>query len=217
MRRGVGARRRRVGPRLVAAIDAVSDPSTSLAIHLTLAGVLVTGSALVHPSRRPLAWLGGLLLAAATWVRFADLGVDAPEAYTLPSAVALVLVGLRRLYVDREADTSTALAPGLVLATTPSLLWLMVTDPVSWRAVLLGLGCLALVLVGVRLRWNAPLLIGSIVGGLLVLRELAPYASATPQWVLIGLAGTALTVVGITWESRMRDLRQAASYLGRLR
>lgn len=200
-----------------AAIDAVPDPSTSLAIHLTIAGVLVNGSALVHPSRRPLAWLGGLLLAAATWVRFADLGVDAPEAYTLPSAVALVLVGLRRLHVDREADTSTTLAPGLVLATTPSLLWLMVTDPVSWRAVLLGLGCLALVLVGVRLRWNAPLLIGGIVGGLLVLRELAPYAAATPQWVLIGLAGTALTVVGITWESRMQDLRHAASYLGRLR
>ena len=200
-----------------AAIDAVSDPSTSLAIHLTLAGVLVSGSALVHPSRRPLAWLGGFLLAAATWVRFADLGVDAPEAYTLPSAVALVLVGLRRLYLDRETDTSTALAPGLVLATTPSLLWLLVTDPVSWRAVLLGLGCLALVMVGVRLRWNAPLLIGSIVGGLLVLRELAPYAAETPQWVLIGLAGTALTVVGITWESRMRDLRHAASYHGRLR
>lgn len=200
-----------------AAIDAAADPSTSLAIHLTLAGVLVGASALVHPSRRPLAWLGGFLLAAATWVRFADLGVDAPEAYTLPSAVALVMVGLARLYRDPAADTSTALAPGLVLATTPSLLWLMVTDPVSWRAVLLGLGCLVLVMVGVRLRWNAPLLIGSVVGGLLVLRELAPYAAETPQWVLIGLAGTALTVVGITWESRMRDLRQAASYLGRLR
>lgn len=199
------------------AVEASADPSTSLAIHLTLAGVLVGASALVHPSRRPLAWLGGLLLAAATWVRFADLGVDAPEAYTLPSAVALVLVGLAHLYRDPAADTSTALAPGLVLATTPSLLWLLVTDPVSWRAVLLGLGCLALVMMGVRLRWNAPLLIGSVVGGLLVLRELAPYAAQTPQWVLIGLAGTALTVVGITWESRMRDLRHAASYLGRLR
>ncbi len=200
-----------------AAVDAAAHQNTSLALHLTLAGALVSASAILHPSRRPLGWLGGLLLAAATWVRLADLGVDAPEAYTLPSAVALVLVGLRRLDRDPGASTLTTLAPGLLLATTPSLLWLMVTDPVSVRALLLGLGCLGLVLAGVRLRWNAPLVIGGLVGGLLVLRELGPYAAATPQWVLIGLAGTLLTVVGVTWESRMQDLRHATAYLGRLR
>ena len=50
-----------------------------------------------------------------------------------------------------------------------------------------------------------------------MLRELAPYAAQTPQWVLIGAAGTVLIGVGITWEARLRDLRQAAGYLGRLR
>ena len=52
---------------------------------------------------------------------------------------------------------------------------------------------------------------------LVVLRELAPYAVAIPQWVLIGLAGTVLTVVGVTWERRVRDLRAASTYVGRLR
>ena len=56
-----------------------------------------------------------------------------------------------------------------------------------------------------------------MVGGLLVLREVAPYAEATPRWVLIGLAGTLLTVVGVTWERRVVELREAAAYLGRLR
>ena len=56
-----------------------------------------------------------------------------------------------------------------------------------------------------------------MVGALVVLRELAPYALETPQWVVIGLAGTVLIACGVTWESRMRDLQQAASYLGRLR
>ena len=41
--------------------------------------------------------------------------------------------------------------------------------------------------------------------------------SQTPQWMLIGAAGTVLIACGITWESRMRDLQQAAAYLGRLR
>ncbi|GAA2145869.1 hypothetical protein GCM10009844_21140 [Nocardioides koreensis] len=200
-----------------AAVPAAADPTTSLAVHLTLAGALVSAGALVNPSRRHLAWLGGALLAAATWVRLAELGVHAPEAYTLPSAVALLLVGLRHLRRHPAASTVTALGPGLALATTPSLLWVLAGDPVSARALLLGLGCLALVLVGTRLRWHAPLVAGTSAGTLLVLRELAPYAAATPQWILIGLAGTLLTVVGVTWESRMLEVRHAAAYLGRLR
>ena len=184
-------------------------------MHLTIAGALFTASALVHPDRRVLGWPGGVLLAAATWVRLADLGVQAPEAYTLPSALALLALGLLRIHRDPTTPTARALGPGLTLATVPSLLWVLV-DPVSPRAVLLGAGCLVLILLGARLRWSAPIVVGSTVGGLLVLRELTPYAADVPQWVLIGIAGTLLTVVGITWEHRMRDVRYAAGYLRRL-
>ncbi len=204
---------------LVAAAASVSnaaDVTTSLAVHLTLAGALVTASSLVHTDRRMLAWPGGLLLAAATWVRLFDLGVDTPEAYTLPTAVVLVLVGLHRLWRHPGSGTDT-LVPGLVLATLPSLLWVIAVDPVSPRAVLLGGACLGLVLAGSELKWSSPLVVGTVVGCLLVLREVAPYAEATPRWVLIGLAGTLLTVVGVTWERRVVELRDAAAYLGRLR
>uniref|UniRef100_UPI0035615286 SCO7613 C-terminal domain-containing membrane protein n=1 Tax=Nocardioides sp. TaxID=35761 RepID=UPI0035615286 len=136
--------------------------------------------------------------------------------YTLPSAVALVLVGLYRLRMSADVPTSTALLPGLALATVPSLLWVL-EDPVSIRALILGVACLALLLFGAAARWHAPVLVGAVVGGLVVVRELAPYAAQTPQWVLIGAAGAVLIGSGITWESRMRDLRNAAAYLGRLR
>jgi hypothetical protein len=200
----------------VGAIAAADDPTVALAVHLTVAGVLVCASALVHPDRRTLGWAGGLLLAAATWVRLADVGVTAPEPYTMPSAVALLLVGLYRLRRDPDASTVVALLPGLLLATVPSLLWVL-ADPLTVRAALLGAGCLLLVLAGTALGWNAPLLVGAAVGTAVVLRELAPYAAQTPQWVLIGVAGTLLTVVGITWERRLRDLRGASAYVGRLR
>jgi hypothetical protein len=199
-----------------AGVTSAGDPSVSLAVHLTLAGAFVTASALVHRDRRALGGLGGLLLAAATWVRLLDLGVQAPEAYALPTAVALVLVGCDRLRRTPGTSTLTALLPGLALATVPSLLAALV-DPLSPRAVLLGLACLVLLVGGSAVRWTAPVLVGSTVGGLLVLRELAPYAAETPQWVLIGAAGTLLIGVGVTWEARLRDLRQAASYLDRLR
>ncbi len=198
------------------AIPYAADVSVSLAVHLTLAGALVTASSIVHPSRRVLAWPGGILLAAATWVRLADLGYVSPEPYTLPSAVALVLVGLHRIRRADDAATVPTLGPGLVLATVPSLLWVL-ADPVTTRAAVLGAACLVLVLVGAHLRWHAPVIVGAVVGGLVVLRELAPYALQTPQWMLIGAAGTVLIACGITWESRMRDLHQAAAYLGRLR
>ncbi|MDX6359478.1 MAG: hypothetical protein QOH37_2532 [Nocardioidaceae bacterium] len=199
-----------------AAIADAGDAQLALAVHLTVAGVLVTASSLINTTRRELAWPGGLLLAAATWVRLVQLGVHAPEAYTLPSALVLCAVGAWRLRRDEASATLTTLAPGLALATVPSLLQTL-DEPVSVRALLLGIACLGLVLSGVRLRLSAPLVVGALVGTLLVIRELAPYAATVPPWLLIGLSGTLLTLVGVTWESRMRDLRTASQYVGHLR
>jgi hypothetical protein len=200
----------------LAAVLAATDVPVALAVHLTVAGALVTTSAILHPSRRELAWAGGLLLAAATWVRLADLGVHVVEAYTLPSALVLLAVGVWRLRHDDRSATLRVVAPGLTLATVPSLL-VALGDPVSLRALLLGLACLALVLAGVAARWAAPLVVGGAVGATLVLRELAPYAAQLPPWLVIGLSGTLLTAVGVTWESRMRDVRTASHYVAGLR
>jgi hypothetical protein len=184
------------------------DLPLAVAVHLTVAGAFVT--------LRGHRWAGGLLLDAATWVRLWDLGVTAPEAYTLPTALVLLAVGVHRLDGDPDADTTSTLLPGLVLATVPSLVWAL-TDPLSTRAALLGAACLALVLAGAALRWSAPVAVGSLVGLVLVLRELAPYAALWPQWALIGTAGSLLLAAGVTWEARVRDLRRTAAYLERLR
>ncbi|MET1061096.1 MAG: hypothetical protein ABWX84_15960, partial [Nocardioides sp.] len=187
---------------------------TWLAVYLTLAGVLVTVSALLHPTRRVLAWAGLALLTLAQWVRLEQLDVDQVEAYTLPLALVLLAVGGWRMAHD-GVSSRRALSAGLALGLGPSLLVALV-DPVSLRAALLGLACVLLVLVGAGNRWAAPLVAGAGVGAALVLRE-AQYAQVVPQWVLIGLLGTVLTVVGVTWEQRLNDLRQAAGYVRRLR
>jgi hypothetical protein len=191
--------------------------NTWLAIYLTTAGVAVTADALLRGDRRYLAVPGGLLLAMATWVRLWDLGVHAPEAYTLPSALVLVGLGLLRLRRDPGAGTLATLAPGLSLALLPSLLWALAEAP-GWRALLLGIACLALVLAGVAARWTAPVLVGATVGGLLVLRLAAPYIGSTvPRWVLIGCAGALLVAVGATWERRLQEARQLVGYVRALR
>ncbi len=199
-----------------AGVLAAADVSVSLAVHLTVAGGLVTATSLAHRDHRPLAWLGGLLLATATWVRLFDLGVHAPEAYTLPTAVVLLLAGLAWMNRDAEASTVAALLPGLTLATLPTLLWAL-ADPLSTRAVVMGGVCLVLLLGGASFRWTAPVLVGFLGGAALVVRELAPYAAQAPQWMVIGAAGAVLIGAGVTWEARVRDLRRGAAYLARLR
>ena len=198
----------------VTADDAVAG---WLAVYLTVAGVVVTTTSLVRADRRMLGWAGGLLLAAASWVRLWDVGVSAPEAYTLPSAVALGLVGLRHLRQHPAASTMTALAPALGLALLPSLVWVL-WEPGTMRAALLGAACLALLVVGLRMRWTAPVLFAATVGACVVLRHAAPHiGDALPRWVLIAAAGTVLISMGVTWERRVQEARAFAGYLRALR
>lgn len=199
------------------ALARVSSQAEWTAVYLTVAGVVVVLMSLLRSDRRQVGWVGGLLLAMASWVRLWDLGVSTPEAYTLPSAAVLVVVGVLHLRRHPQSSTMTALAPGLSLALVPSLLWALV-DPTGPRALLLGLGCLLLVLGGAGLRWTAPIVLGATVGAALVLRLAAPYiGDAVPRWVTIGTAGVLLLALGATWERRLGEVRQVVGYVRALR
>ena len=192
--------------------------ATWLAVMLTLAGATTTVVALTRDDRRHLGWAGGLLLAAASWVRLADVGVSAPEAYTLPTALALLVTGWHRTRTrtDPTVGTLAAWSPGLGLALVPSLLWAL-ADPLSWRALLLGLACFVLTVVGSQLRAAAPFAWGATVGAVLVTWEVLPPALEMSAWLVTGLAGAALLVLGASWEQRVNDARSALGYLRALR
>lgn len=185
-----------------------------LAVHLTIAGAALTAVSLLHEHRRGVGWGGLALLTAAQWVRLEQLGVETVEAYTLPLGAVLLGIGLLRLRTS-DVSSTRALGAGLSLALVPTLLQVLL-DPVSMRAVLLGVACAASLGVGAAMRWSAPLVAGATVGALVVLRE-AQHAAVLPQWVVIGLVGLVLTVVGITWEQRLAEIRAAAGYVRRLR
>ncbi len=206
---------------VVVAVAGVAASSSSLqptwtAAYLTTAGVVASLTALLRPDHRRVGWLGGALLATASWVRLWDIGVQAPEAYTLPSAAALAIAGLMQLRHRPGSSTMAALAPSLSLGLVPSLLWVL-WEPVGLRSVLLGLACLALLVLGVRLRWAAPVGFAAAVGTLVVLRQVTPITDAVPQWVLIGSAGTLLVGMGITWERRINEARAVLGYVRALR
>ncbi|HEX7186642.1 MAG TPA: hypothetical protein VF423_00325, partial [Actinomycetes bacterium] len=164
-------------------------------------------------------WLSGLLLAASSWVRLAMSDVTAPEAYTVPPALALLAAGAWRRHRDPEGSSWRAYAPGLALALVPSLLR-AVTDAGQLRPLLLGLAALAVIGLGVARRLQAPLVIGGAVLAVDALVQLAPYLAAAydavPRWVTIGAVGLLLLGAGATYERRVQDLRRVGRHVARL-
>ncbi|UUU42908.1 SCO7613 C-terminal domain-containing membrane protein [Streptomyces sp. NBC_00162] len=207
----------------VLAVALSAGRAGTLALVLALAGVICSGAA-VRADRRALGWAAGALFVASSWVRLAEAGVTAPEAYTLPVTVPALVLGFLRRRKDPVASSWTAYGPGLAATLLPSLLTVLGGSPAgtaSWlRPLLLGLAALAVTLAGAHRRLQAPLLLGGAVLAAVALHELAPYvvqiAGALPRWVAPALAGLLLLAVGATYEKRLRDARRLKDAIGRL-
>lgn len=186
-----------------------------LSLVLTLLGAAAAGVGITDARRRPSALVGSLALVLAWWLRLVASDIDVVEAYTLLPATALLVVGLVPV-LQRAASTVPTLLPGLTLAIVPSLP-LTIADPGSLRGMLVLAGAVALLAAGTTLRWAAPFAVGAVVVALVAVAHLGPYVEATPRWVVLGTVGLTMLVVGVTWESRVRDLRSAVAYVEALR
>jgi hypothetical protein len=196
---------------------AVGDTSPSHgAAELTVAGVAAGITAYLSNDRRRAGWVSGVLLTVASWIRLADNDIQVVEWYTLPAATALLVYGTRRLRKDQRESSLRCLGPGLVLALTPSLL-LALREPVSWRGLLVGLASVGLVVLGVKARLAAPFVIGVFATALVAIRNIWPVAAFVPRWTLLFLVGGVLLAMGVTWESRVNDVRTASRYVRGLR
>lgn len=196
---------------------AMADSSPShRALELTIAGVAAGITAYLSDDRSRVGWVSGVLLTVASWIRLADNNIEAVEWYTLPAATALLVYGVRRLRRDSSASTWRCLGPGLALAMVPSLS-VALDQPITWRGLVVGLASVALVAVGVQLRFAAPFAVGAVATGLMAIRYIWPVAAFLPRWGLLFLIGGLLLWAGMTWESRVNDVRTAGRYVRGLR
>jgi hypothetical protein len=200
----------------VAGLAMAEGSPSHRALELTVLGVAAGITAYLSEDRRPAGWVSGLLLTVASWIRLADNNVQTVEWYTVPAAVALLVYGIRRLRRDPRESTWRCLGPGMLLGLTPSL-WLALDEPISWRGLLVGLASVTLVALGVRFRLAAPFALGVVATGLLALRNIWPVAAFIPRWSLLFLVGGVLLFVGMTWESRVNDVRAAGGFVRGLR
>ena len=206
------------GVAAASALVLAGDDGDVLWLALLVVGVGL-GLVATTPERHRLGWLAGLVLAASSWVRLALADVDAPEAYTVPAAVALLVVGALRRRQDPAYSSWKAYGAGLSLALAPSLVR-AVTDAGNLRPLLLAVVAAVVVGAGVARRLQAPLLVGGAVLTVDALVQLAPYLAAAydvvPRWLTIGLLGLALLGAGATYEKRVQQLRRVGRRVAEL-
>ena len=194
---------------------AFPDDASVAAMVLTLVGSTVAVVAVRYRDRHDAAWIGIVLLGAATVIRLVE-DVRAPEVYTLPAAALLLGAGWWRMGADPNVGSARAFSSGLSLALLPSLL-LALDEPVSPRGALVAAGGLVTLVVGVLRRWAAPFVAGALTTALLALRHVGPVIEGLPRWISLGTVGLVLLLVGVTWEQRRRDVEATSRYLVALR
>lgn len=189
-------------------------PAVLAATLLAVAGLTCSGYALL-PRRGWAAVLASLLCSAAIWTLLLDRDVSTVEAYSLPLAVLVGVVGLVRLRRDPSTPSWLTVGPALGLALLPSAV-ASVDDPSLTRPLLVLVAGAAVLVLGVRLRWQSPLVIGAVALAVVAVSQLGPYAVGLPRWLSFGLVGLLLLVLGARYEQRRRNARQALAWMSGL-
>ncbi|MGO4256672.1 SCO7613 C-terminal domain-containing membrane protein [Marmoricola sp. RAF53] len=202
---------------LVTGFAAATFPvhDATVTVVLTIVGTAVALVAVLERDRDQIAWFGAAVLGLAALLRV-DADLALPELATAPAAALLLVAGVRRMLADTEVSSIRALGSGLTLALLPSLL-IVLDEPVSVRAALLGCAAVAALAAGIGRHWAAPFLAGSGTLAVLAVRQLGPVVEGLPRWISLGTVGVVLLAVAVTWESRRRELRTAERYLAALR
>jgi hypothetical protein len=160
------------------------------------------------PARRWWFWPAVSAVIVTGWIEAGVHSIYAPELYSTPIGLLALVLGMQVARREPTTPSWLVFGPGLLILTVP-LVAPALREPLSWRALALGVIALLSLLAGARFKLQAPLLIGAAELALLVLTELSPYALALPRWVMIGTVGVLLLTLGVTWESRLADLRSA--------
>lgn len=171
------------------------------------------------PARAVLSWLAATLGAVA-WGQVLDGALWAPavvEVWSVPAAVAAAAAGMWVRRARRRPMSSWLVnGPAALLAVGPSAAVALGQSP-GVRSVLVLVAACAFLLVGVAMSQQSLVLTGSAVCVAIALHLLGPVVLWVPRWVVLTTAGVLLLVVGVTYESRLRQARRAGRWVAGLR
>ncbi|MEU6859158.1 hypothetical protein AB0B28_09850 [Glycomyces sp. NPDC046736] len=198
-----------VGMSLIWLVADVGAFGASLAAPLgfTAYALALAAAALLTPQWRVVYATTSCAAAIVAQLLFtAYSGATVVELYTAPPAALLLGLGLWLLKRSPRTGSWAALAPALAAGFGPTLALALGPDGEPWRRITLGAVALAVVLLAANRRWQAPMVIGTIVLAALAVNEIALVWSLVPKWAPLAIGGAILIAAGATLEQRRRDL-----------
>ena len=193
----------------------------STAVALAVVGVIALASA-VRPGRWWAAVVGGLLMFCALWTVLAAWKVTVPEAYTVPPAIAFLVIGWEWTRRAPVAPSSwLSYAGGLMLLLGPTVWLTLLEQDLGWRMPVSLVVGVATVVWGLRSRLQAPLVLGGAALLVMSMRAFGPplwdLALLLPNWVPFAVVGLLLLFVGARYEAGLARLRGVGRYVSGLR
>jgi hypothetical protein len=197
----------------VAALALAYGSIRHVAAALTICGLLLGGAALRRDRpARDRWWLVRLAIGVellAAWLQLYGVHIGLPEAYTLPFALAALVVGIIEQRRRPQLSSWVIYGPALAGAFLPSVALILVGDDPVWRWVSVFLAAVAIVIVGSWRGWRAPVVTGGTIAVVVAIVEMV--------WLLIegqifgaflvGLAGVILIIFGAFAERSLRRIR----------
>ena len=183
-------------------------------LSLVLAGVTVT--AVAHTLRPRRCWPAVVAAAisgmALLWVRLWSAEVVLVEAYTLPLAVVIGLLGWLVHRRGQGGGSWAITGPALLVAMVPPTV-LALEEPGGLRSMVVIATAVVLLVAGAMLGWKAPVIVGASVATVVGLAELWPAVDRLPRWSVLASLGLALMVLGARIEEGKKGLARMAGRL----
>ncbi|KQW03735.1 hypothetical protein ASC66_16960 [Leifsonia sp. Root4] len=211
---------------LTATADAAGAGVRAIAVIVALSGahvLLVWLRPAALASWMPTLALGLAGASALYYLAAFVVGVDGAPPFewaAVPIAAAWTASGVVRLRRNPATRSWPALGGGLALLLVPSLL-ADYSDSPLWRVVGLGVVGIAVLLIGLATRLQAPFVLGGLVVLLHGLAQLWPWLSSlydpTAWWLWFGIGGILLIVVAARYEKRVQNVKDAVAMVGALR
>lgn len=188
---------------VIAVILSIQSPPTVgilLAAWSAVLGIVAGRPTHSVLQQRAYFWASAGCALGAWWLFAQYANVVQPEAYTLPFALVVLLVGAVELRQRPDLGSRAAFTPGLVAAFGPSLVIVLAkTDPV--REGLLLVAAVATLIYGSFRRQRAPIEVGATVTTITTLHALTLAFSA---WIIMIPLGILALVLGANSERRRR-------------
>ena len=172
------------------------------------------------PLTQVVGWVAIGLAVIAAVVGLAQDAIDPRELASVPIAGALLITGSLHLRAVDAARSWPWLGPGVFVLLVPSLL-ATIDDHALWRLVGLGVVGVAVIVIAVTRRLQAPFVIAVLVvlihGVATFLPQSRAVYQAVPWWLWLGLGGILLIVLAARYEHRIQNLKNVAMRFASLR